>query len=213
MKGVQTMTESADNRIIDVFETDLGWIGVLTHGQTLQRVTFGHETAAEAKADLRKSLDDVSRIPAKQAIGSTGDSADWRRQVIGQLAAYASGQAVDLSNIDVDSSEWTDFQRRVLAACRRIPRGSLRTYGQLAADSGSPAAARAVGRVMATNPLPIVIPCHRVVGSAGELRGFSARGGLNMKERMMRLEGAASSSRRKAVRKTPRRQRLAGAVM
>jgi len=69
------------------------------------------------------------------------------------------------------------FQRKVLVACRRIPVGKTRTYAELAAAVGSPKAARAVGRVMATNrPLPIIIPCHRVVGSAGGLGGFSAAG-------------------------------------
>ena len=204
------MTELADNRIIDVFETDLGWMAILTHGQTLQRVTFGHETAAEAKADLPKSIDDGRRRPVKGAIRPTGESAAWRHKIIGQLAAYASGQAVDLSDIEIDGSQWTNFQRQVLSACRRIPRGSLRTYGQLAAACGSPAAARAVGRVMATNPVPLVIPCHRVVGSAGELRGFSARGGLGMKERLMQLEGAKLASRRHVHRS--RRGNLAGAT-
>lgn len=204
------MTVSADTRIIDVFETDLGWMAILTHGQTLQRVTFGHETAAGAEADLRKSLDGDGRRPVKRAICPGGDSADWRRKIIGQLAAYASGQAVDLADIEIDGSHWTNFQCQVLSACRRIPRGSLQTYGQLAVACGSPAAARAVGRVMATNPVPIIIPCHRVVGSAGELRGFSARGGLGMKERLMQLEGATLASRR-PVRRS-RRGNLAGAT-
>jgi methylated-DNA-[protein]-cysteine S-methyltransferase len=205
------MAERADIRIIDVFETDLGWMAILTHGQTLQRVTFGHETAAAAEANIRQFAGDAVRL-AKRANRASGESADWRRMVIGQLAAYASGQAVDLSDIEVDGSEWSIFQRRVLAACRRIPRGSLRTYGQLAAACGSRAAARAVGRVMATNPLPIVIPCHRVVGSTGKLGGFSARGGLSTKERLMRLEGAELPTRRRDARNPSRRYQLAGAV-
>jgi methylated-DNA-[protein]-cysteine S-methyltransferase len=204
------MAETADTRIIDVFETDLGWMAILTHDQTLQWVTFGHETAAAAEADLRQSAGDAARL-AQRANRASSESADWRRMVIGQLAAYASGQAVDLSDIEVDSSEWSSFQGRVLAACRRIPRGSLRTYGQLAAACGSPSAARAVGRVMATNPLPIVIPCHRVVGSAGKLGGFSARGGLSIKERLMRLEGAELATPRRSVNKS--RRRLAGPAM
>jgi methylated-DNA-[protein]-cysteine S-methyltransferase len=173
--------------MIEVFDTDLGWVAIMTRGETLQRLTFGHATAAEAKAALGteaggESGDQVARVAL--------DSADWRRELIGQLAAYASSRLVDFSGVPLDESQWSDFQRRVLSACRRIPYGKLQTYGQLAAAAGSPGAARAVGRVMATNPLPIVVPCHRVVGAAGDLRGYSARGGMEMKERLMKLEGA-----------------------
>jgi methylated-DNA-[protein]-cysteine S-methyltransferase len=69
-------------------------------------------------------------------------------------------------------------------------RGRVRTYGELAAAAGSAGAARAVGSVMAKNRHPIIVPCHRVVGSAGSLGGFSARDGINMKRRMLELEGA-----------------------
>jgi methylated-DNA-[protein]-cysteine S-methyltransferase len=95
------------------------------------------------------------------------------------------------------------FQNRVVRTCRRIGRGRVKSYGELASACGSPGAARAVGNVMATNRYPIIVPCHRVVGSAGSLGGFSARDGINMKRRMLEMEGAMI----KKTRRTPRAQR------
>jgi methylated-DNA-[protein]-cysteine S-methyltransferase len=79
------------------------------------------------------------------------------------------------------------FRRAVMEEALRIPAGETRTYGWLAEKVGRPRAARAVGRVMATNPLPIVVPCHRVIGSDGSLRGYGA--GLHMKEVLLKAEG------------------------
>src|SRR5207237_10388998 len=87
-------------------------------------------------------------------------------------------------------SHLSAYQNRVVRACRRIGRGRVRSYGELAAAAGAPGAARAVGNVMAQNRYPIIVPCHRVVGSAGSLGGFSARDGINMKRRMLHMEGA-----------------------
>jgi methylated-DNA-[protein]-cysteine S-methyltransferase len=87
----------------------------------------------------------------------------------------------------LDSSIGTEFQRRVWAITRAIPRGQTRSYGQIASEAGT-CAARAVGQTMARNPWPIVVPCHRVVGSSGSLTGFA--GGLAMKRQMLEIEGA-----------------------
>jgi len=90
----------------------------------------------------------------------------------------------------LDFSQMTDFQRRVLAIVGRIPRGMTRTYGEVAKLAGNPNAARAVGMVMRTNPWPILIPCHRVVGAAGQMTGFSAPGGIETKRRLLGREQA-----------------------
>ncbi len=82
----------------------------------------------------------------------------------------------------------TPFRREVLLACAAIPRGQVSTYADLARRVGRPAAFRAVGNTMRTNPVPIVIPCHRVIGSDGSLTGFG--GGLDVKRRLLELEGA-----------------------
>ena len=83
------------------------------------------------------------------------------------------------------------FQRAVLRATWTIPYGQVRTYGQVAAAIGRPRAARAVGRALATNPMPIVIPCHRVVDRQGRLHGYGGPGGVAAKAWLLRLEGVA----------------------
>jgi methylated-DNA-[protein]-cysteine S-methyltransferase len=87
----------------------------------------------------------------------------------------------------------TPFRRRVWEALRRIPYGETRTYGEIAAAVGKPGAARAVGTANHHNPIPVVIPCHRVVGSGGRLCGFG--GGLDLKRRLLELEAAHSPLR------------------
>ncbi len=103
------------------------------------------------------------------------------------LARYFSGEAVDFGGYDVDLSGFTEFERKVYAATRRIPPGEVRTYGEIARAIGKPGASRAVGNALGKNPACIVIPCHRVVASDG-LGGFT--GGLAWKRRLLRLEGS-----------------------
>lgn len=93
----------------------------------------------------------------------------------------------DLSNLDWRGVSM--FQRTVLQSCHQIPKGSVLTYGQLAAKVGRPAAARAVGAAMAKNRWPLIIPCHRVVGVNGKLTGYSGLGGIETKKRLLLMEG------------------------
>lgn len=92
----------------------------------------------------------------------------------------------------LDLSGMTDFQHAVLQATQRIPYGQTATYADLARAAGRPGASRAVGGVMAGNPLPLIVPCHRVVRSDGGLGGFSAPQGVALKERLLELEGGAA---------------------
>jgi methylated-DNA-[protein]-cysteine S-methyltransferase len=85
----------------------------------------------------------------------------------------------------------TPFQQRVWALLRAIPYGETRTYGQIATQLGNPAAARAVGRANATNPICVIVPCHRVIGASGALTGFAF--GNDLKRRLLELEGVRSS--------------------
>jgi methylated-DNA-[protein]-cysteine S-methyltransferase len=178
------MDDSLSHGRLTVFRTDLGWMAILCHDQVLQRVTFGHKSASAAEAALAADPGELaSPVPHNKC---------WHGALIAALTEVAAGVTVDFSDVRVDDRRWTPFQRKVLAACRRIPLGETRTYAELAATVGSPKAARAVGRVMATNPVPIVIPCHRVVGSGGGLGGFSAMGGLATKRKLLALERGTS---------------------
>ena len=142
---------------------------------------------------LRLTLPQASDSQAVEALGH-GTPLDGQRDddafsaLAERLRRYYQGDAVDFDDFPLDLSDSTPFQREVLERVRAIPRGSLVSYGVIAAQAGRPGAARAVGAVMASNPICIVVPCHRVVTSDGGLGGFG--GGLPMKERMLIMEGA-----------------------
>ena len=106
--------------------------------------------------------------------------------VVAQLNAYFCGerQSFDLPL----AASGTPFQQRVWQELQRIPYGTTLSYGQLAAKLGNPNASRAVGRANATNPIAVIVPCHRVIGSTGKLTGYA--GGLSRKERLLQLEQA-----------------------
>ncbi len=104
-----------------------------------------------------------------------------------RLQAYLRGECPPMDG-PLDLAGLSPFAREVYALLRGIPYGEVRTYGQLARALGRPAAARAVGRALARNPLPIIIPCHRVVSARGDLHGFSAPGGIETKARLLAWE-------------------------
>jgi methylated-DNA-[protein]-cysteine S-methyltransferase len=105
------------------------------------------------------------------------------------MQAYLGGEVVDLSLDLLEMGLCGAFQQRVLLAEYAIPRGSVSTYGRIAAHLDAPRAARAVGTALGRNPFPIVIPCHRAVRSDGALGGY--RGGLPMKRALLQMEGIA----------------------
>jgi methylated-DNA-[protein]-cysteine S-methyltransferase len=106
-----------------------------------------------------------------------------------ELDQYFAGRRRDF-DLDVDIEWLPDFQRGVLEELARVPYGNTETYGSLAARIGRPRAARAVGGALNRNPLPIVLPCHRVVGASGSLVGYA--GGLERKRALLELEGVRS---------------------
>lgn len=132
----------------------------------------------------------VLRFPAAGGNERTAPDPAWRPrdsvfvEARSQLAAYFAGQLRRFTLAVAPDA--TPFQTEVLRALRAIPYGETRTYGDVARDIGRPRAVRAVGGANARNPLPIVIPCHRVVGADGGLTGFG--GGLAAKRHLLRLE-------------------------
>lgn len=103
-----------------------------------------------------------------------------------QLKAYLTGTSAAF-DVPIDWSQMSPFQAQVLRAAQAIPFGTVATYGEVAKAIGKPQSARAVGRALGTNPMPIVIPCHRVVASDGKLTGYI--GGIEAKAELLRLEG------------------------
>jgi methylated-DNA-[protein]-cysteine S-methyltransferase len=106
------------------------------------------------------------------------------------LQTYYSGERVDFSDLPVDLGTLPPFRQKVLNAVRSLRYGDISTYGQVAFLCESPRAARAVGGALASNPIPVVIPCHRVVAADGGLTGFSAPGGTDTKRTLLKMEGA-----------------------
>ncbi len=100
------------------------------------------------------------------------------------------GEPVDFSSVSLALDRAAPFERQVYAQTATIPHGETRTYGEIAAAIGAPGAARAVGRALARNPIPIIIPCHRIVAADGRSGGFSAPGGVLTKMRLLELERA-----------------------
>jgi len=109
-----------------------------------------------------------------------------------QITAYFEGACVNFSpDIPILLNGLSYFACSVLMACRGIKFGQTMSYGQLAHKVGRPKAARAIGRIMANNPLPLIIPCHRVIRSDGKVGGFSATGSPDLKKKMLKLERQA----------------------
>lgn len=109
----------------------------------------------------------------------------------GRIKRYFEGRGASL-RCPLDLSRGTAFQRRVWRACAKIPLGRRSTYGELAAAIGCRGGARAVGQALGRNPVPLIVPCHRIVSAGGGLGGFSARGGVALKKRLLGLESRIS---------------------
>lgn len=164
-----------------IFSSRLGWIALVTDGNTVEQLTFGHRSPAAAKRGIDPEL--IARAEIDES----------ETQLSRRLQAYASDGRDAFGDVEVDLDRYSTFQRRVLRQCRHIPVGHTVSYAELAADAGFPRAARAVGNCMAANRTPLIVSCHRVVRSDGRIGPYSGPGGCEMKRRLLELEGFASS--------------------
>lgn len=185
-------TPETTETVRKVFDTDLGWIGIVVSTKGLERLFFDCESEAQAVV-LTSEWTPVQQRTKAASLKASGRVTKLEPDTLAEeietmLLDFASGRKAELSSIPIASQNLTAFQRAVTQACQRIPYGETRSYGQLAAEVNSPRAARAVGTVMAKNGTPLVVPCHRVVGSQGAMGGFSSRRGLGMKQRLLDLE-------------------------
>jgi methylated-DNA-[protein]-cysteine S-methyltransferase len=171
--------DTIDSTTAMAFPSELGWMAAVWSDAKLASLSFGYRSRAAALHSVG-----VSTCAAAAPSGKMED-------LVERLQQFAGGEPDDFLDIELDWSGRTPFQRAVLQQCRQIPYGAVMTYGQLAAKAGYPGSARAVGNVMASNRVPLIIPCHRVVAAGGALGGFSAPDGLRMKRRLLKLEGVS----------------------
>lgn len=159
-----------------VFATSQGWVAVTVSERGVVATTLPHATPEEALAQARAKHPEARSLP-EEAVA----------EVAAQVCQYLDGQRRDFQ-VSLDLSGYTPFQRQVWEATRRIPYGETRSYAWLARQIGKPRAARAVGQALGANPVPMLVPCHRVLASDGSLGGYT--GGLALKRRLLLMEGA-----------------------
>jgi methylated-DNA-[protein]-cysteine S-methyltransferase len=165
-----------------MFETAVGPCGIAWNDGGVVGVQLPEASEAATRRRLMRRYSD----------GRPGRPTPAIRDVIDAIVALLAGERRDLSGVAVDMSAVPEFDRRVYEVARRIPAGSTSTYGAIASQLGDRALARDVGEALGHNPVPIVVPCHRVVAADGRLGGFSANGGVATKRKLLLIEGAAS---------------------
>jgi methylated-DNA-[protein]-cysteine S-methyltransferase len=171
-------SQSAEWLFYDVVpSTPFGPIYIAVSAQGITDLTFDNSDK-EFRARLQKRQHyQIERSPERV------------REVAKQLGDYFSGQRASF-DLPLDLRSMTAFQRAVLSSIQEIPAGATISYGGLARRIGKPGSARAVGRALGSNPVPIIIPCHRVLAADGSLGGYSGRGGVGTKQALLELEGA-----------------------
>jgi methylated-DNA-[protein]-cysteine S-methyltransferase len=165
-----------------LFETTLGRCAIAWSERGVVATQLpGSDDAATRRRIMRAFPDAVESSPPP-AVATAIDA----------ITRLLAGEPDDLAAIELDLDGVPDFHRRVYDVARAIPPGETRSYGDVAKALGEPGAAQAVGRALGRNPVPILVPCHRVLAANGALHGFSAPGGLETKRRMLAIEGAGA---------------------
>ena len=172
--------------------TPLGPLCVAVTSRGLTMVVF-HDDQDRLFAEFKRRFGDAlhSRLERYSTNQALPVEARVAQSAAEQLNAYLEGRCRDFQ-LPIDWSGLTKFQTQALRATLAIPYGQTSTYGEIARQIGRPKSARAVGRAQATNPMPLVIPCHRVLGSDGGLHGYGGRGGLATKAWLLELESKHS---------------------
>lgn len=165
-----------------VFETALGFMALAWSAAGLTRLCLPEKTHAAAERRLLRLAGTAE---------ATGDAAPppWIVALIADVRNYAAGADVNFTAVPVDLAGVDDFRRDIYAAARKLDHGEITTYGGLAEAAGHKGLFRETGAALGANPVPLVIPCHRILAAGGKIGGFSATGGSATKERMLALEG------------------------
>lgn len=159
-----------------IFPTQWGYFGLLGSEKGLVRTSA--------------PIADSQRVKQQLLSGIVRAESDTRffAELGEKVKAYFEGSYVDFADTRVVLDSLSEFSKKVLTACRKIQYGRTISYGRLAKLAHRPGAGRAVGNVLAKNPVPLIVPCHRVIRKDGKVGGFSAAGGIRLKQKMLELE-------------------------
>lgn len=174
-----------DNIYVDTLRTEvLGLVGIAVKERGLVKVNF-FQGGERGFVEGLKAGKDLQVIHCEEKTGP----------ILDQIQQYLQGERQEFE-VKIDWSPLTDFQRAVLRATLDIPFGETRSYGDIAALVGKPGAARAVGQAESRNPYPLIVPCHRVIGADGGMRGYGGSGGVNTKAWLLSFESQIAERRR-----------------
>jgi methylated-DNA-[protein]-cysteine S-methyltransferase len=163
-----------------IFDTAIGSCGVVWSARGIAGVQVHNGNEHSTRASL------LRRFAGAQEAAPSAEV----QQAIDGVVALLGGEKSDLSNVTIDVDELPEFNRRVYDVARTIPPGLTMTYGEIAERLGDRLLARDVGQALGQNPVPLIVPCHRVLAAGGKTGGFSAPGGVVSKLRLLTIEGA-----------------------
>lgn len=166
-----------------LFETPIGACGIVWGEGGILGMQLPESREQQARDRLQRRFAGATEASPPPEI----------EQIIAEIRALLAGEARDLAGVRLDMTAVPAFERKVYEIARTIPPGRTMTYGEIATRLGDKALSRDVGQALGKNPFPIVVPCHRVLGTGGKTGGFSARGGVDTKMRMLQIEGAKTS--------------------
>jgi len=163
-----------------LFDTAIGRCGIAWNGRGIVGVQLPEGSEPETRARLRRRFPDAREAPPPASV----------ERAIDGVVALLRGEPSRLETVTLDMDGVPAFHRRVYEVARTIPPGATLSYGEVAARMGEPGAARDVGQALGQNPFAIIVPCHRVLAANGKVGGFSARGGVRTKLRLISSERA-----------------------
>jgi methylated-DNA-[protein]-cysteine S-methyltransferase len=165
--------------VFSIFESAVGCVGLVWRGSAVIALFLPDSSERRLRTSLTKRYPTAVEAPPPKRAAST----------VRLVQSALSGKAVDFGSVEVDLSDVTPFRRRVYEAARNLGWGQTCSYGELAQKLDLPGGARAVGGALGNNPIPLIVPCHRVLASRGALGGFTAPGGVKTKQHLLGLEG------------------------
>ena len=164
-----------------MFDTALGRCGIAWGDRGVVVVQLPQPTEAQTRARIAQRYSEIAEAPPPPSV----------QDAIDGIVALLAGAPIDLTTVPLDLDGVSDFQRGVYDIARTIPPGQTLTYGDIAKKLGGVELAREVGQALGRNPVPVIVPCHRVLAAGGKPGGFSANGGVATKLKLLAIEGAA----------------------